>query len=102
MPIALAVEGGTIAWVGPREDAVRPTGPFDPELPVLALTRPDGTPEAVLFNHSTHTIGAAKAVLDAPPERADEVLAPWLRRSREGSDVREGLAAFLEGRPARF
>ena len=38
-------------------DAVRPTGPFDPELPILAFDRPDGRPEAVLFNHSTHTIG---------------------------------------------
>ncbi|WP_188296612.1 enoyl-CoA hydratase/isomerase family protein [Streptomyces sp. CBMA156] len=56
----------------------------------------------LLTRRSTHTIGGAKAVLNAPPERAAEALAPWLLRSREGSDVREGLAAFMEGRPARF
>jgi len=49
---------GTIFWTGNRDDAVRPTGPFDPELPVLAFERTDGKPVATLFNHSTHTIGA--------------------------------------------
>jgi hypothetical protein len=49
---------GTIYWTGSREDAVRPTGPFDAQLPVLAFRKPDGKYEAVLFNHSTHTIGA--------------------------------------------
>jgi neutral ceramidase len=53
----LLLKDGTIFWTGTRDDTVRPTGPFDPELPVLAFTRPDGTYEAVLFNHSTHTIG---------------------------------------------
>src|SRR5207244_7735902 len=53
----LLLGDGTIFWVGSREDAVRPTGPFDPELPVLAFRRPEGGLEAVLFNHSTHTIG---------------------------------------------
>jgi hypothetical protein len=42
---------------------VRPTGPFDPELPVLAFVRPDGKPEAVLFNHSTHTIGTIRGAV---------------------------------------
>jgi hypothetical protein len=28
---------GEIFWVGPRDNFVRPTGPFDPELPVLAF-----------------------------------------------------------------
>jgi neutral ceramidase len=53
----LLLGDGTIYWVGSSEDAVRPTGPFDPELPVLAFRRPDRSLEAVLFNHSTHTIG---------------------------------------------
>jgi len=53
----LLLADGTIYWVGSRDDAVRPTGPFDPELPVLAFRRGDGGLEAVLFNHSTHTIG---------------------------------------------
>lgn len=54
----LLLSDGTIFWIGPHEDAVRPTGPFDPDLPVLAFRRPGDGYEAVLFNHSTHTIGA--------------------------------------------
>ena len=56
----------TIFWVGSSVDAVRPTGPFDPELPVLAFFRHDGKPEAVLFNHSTHTIGTVKGQVRSP------------------------------------
>jgi hypothetical protein len=51
------LKDGTIYWVGSRADALRPTGPFDPELPVLAFKRADGTLEALLFNHSSHNIG---------------------------------------------
>ncbi|UCG58870.1 MAG: hypothetical protein JSU70_05020 [Phycisphaerales bacterium] len=51
------LKDGTIWWVGSREDSVRPTGPFDPELPVLAFKQVDGTLEALLFNHSSHNIG---------------------------------------------
>jgi neutral ceramidase len=56
----LLLKDGSIYWVGPREDAVRPTGPFDPELPVLSFRGADGKPRATLFNHSTHTIGVRK------------------------------------------
>jgi neutral ceramidase len=56
----LLLKDNSIYWVGPREDAVRPTGPFDPELPVLAFLNADKKPLAVLFNHSTHTIGVRK------------------------------------------
>jgi hypothetical protein len=62
----LLLGDGTIYWVGPRGDAVRPTGPFDPELPVLAFRRGDGTYEAILFNHSTHTIGTQKPGVRSP------------------------------------
>ncbi len=62
----LLLSDGTIYWVGSREDAVRPTGPFDPELPVLAFRRSDGALEAVLFNHSTHTIGTQKPGVRSP------------------------------------
>ncbi len=34
-----------------------PTGPFDPQLPVLDFRDPAGKTRALLFNHSTHTIG---------------------------------------------
>jgi len=54
----LLLADGTVYWTGPRDDAVRPTAPFDPELPVIAFRRPSGGLEAVLFNHSTHCIGA--------------------------------------------
>ena len=54
----LLLGDGTIFWIGPRDDAVRPTGPFEPELPVLAFRDPHGGMKALIFNHSTHTIGA--------------------------------------------
>jgi hypothetical protein len=53
----LLLADGTIYWTGSLDDAIRPTGPFDPELPVLAFHRTSGSLEAVVFNHSTHTIG---------------------------------------------
>jgi hypothetical protein len=62
----LLLGDGTIYWVGPHADAVRPTGPFDPELPVLAFRRREGGLEAVLFNHSTHTIGTRKPGVRSP------------------------------------
>ncbi|MCX7887627.1 MAG: hypothetical protein N3B01_10305 [Verrucomicrobiae bacterium] len=49
---------GMIYWIGPRDQFVRPTGPFDPELPVLAFRGGDDRLRALIFNHSTHTIGA--------------------------------------------
>ncbi len=49
---------GMIYWIGPRDNFVRPTGPFDPELPVLAFRDAADKLRALLFNHSTHTIGA--------------------------------------------
>jgi neutral ceramidase len=61
----LALRDGTIFWTGPHDDAVRPTGPFDPELPVLVFRRQDSL-EAVLFNHSTHTIGTQKPGVRSP------------------------------------
>jgi hypothetical protein len=57
---------GTVHWIGPRDDAVRPTGPFDPQLPVLAFKRQSGGYESVLFNHSTHAIGTIKPGVRSP------------------------------------
>ncbi len=62
----LLLADGTIYWVGSMADAVRPTGPFDTDLPVLAFDRKDGKPEAVLFNHSTHTIGTVNGAVRSP------------------------------------
>lgn len=62
----LLLGDGTIYWVGPYSDAVRPTGPFDPELPVLAFRRRDRGLEAVVFNHSTHSIGTRRPGVRSP------------------------------------
>lgn len=62
----LLLGDGTIFWTGPFTDAVRPTGPFDPQLPVLSFRKPDGARVATLFNHSTHTIGAKTAGKRSP------------------------------------
>jgi hypothetical protein len=57
---------GTIFWIGNRDDAVRPTGPFDPDLPVMAFETVDAKPVATLFNHSTHCIGAREGGKRSP------------------------------------
>lgn len=57
---------GTIFWIGPHDDAVRPTGPFDPQLPVLAFRSSEGKLQTVLFNHSTHTIGTHRPGVRSP------------------------------------
>ena len=62
----LLLSDGTIYWVGPRDDAIRPTGPFDPDLPVFAFRKPNGQIEALVFNHSTHTIGTRKGNVRSP------------------------------------
>ncbi len=62
----LLLANGMIYWTGSQEDFVRPTGPFDPELPVWAFRRKDGLVEALMFNHSTHTIGAKKPGVRSP------------------------------------
>jgi hypothetical protein len=62
----LLLDDGLIYWVGPKDKALRPTGPFDPELPTLVFTRPNGALEAVIFNHSTHTIGTTHGQVRSP------------------------------------
>ena len=62
----LLLKDGSVYWIGPRDDAVRPTGPFDPELPVLTFRGRDGRPVATVFNHSTHTIGTLKGGVRSP------------------------------------
>jgi len=62
----LLLSDGTIFWVGPHDDAIRPTGPFDPELPVWVFKKPEGQTTALMFNHSTHTIGTRKGEVRSP------------------------------------
>lgn len=51
------LKDGKIYWIGPRDEFVRPTDPFDVDLPVLAFEKEDKSITAALFNHSTHCIG---------------------------------------------
>lgn len=54
----LLLKDGSIGWYGyEQEDVIRPTGPYDPDLYVLALRRPDGAYSGLAFNHSVHNIG---------------------------------------------
>jgi len=52
------LDDGMIFWIGSQSGFVRPTGPFDPELPVLSFKDTNNKLLATIFNHSTHTIGA--------------------------------------------
>ena len=85
----LLMSDGSIHWIGSRDDAVRPTGPFDPDLPVLAFRDSHGKSVGLIFNHSTHTIGAVKGNLRSP---AFYGLAAQQLESELG-----GIACFLEG-----
>ena len=56
----LLLSDGSITWLNVKaalDAGARPTGPFDPQLPVLDFRGPDGKSRALIFNHSTHTIG---------------------------------------------
>ncbi len=84
----LLLGDGSIFWIGPHDDAVRPTGPFDPELPVLAFRGPNDQLLALLFNHSTHTIGTRQ------PGRSP---AFYGLAAQELEAELGGVVSFLEG-----
>lgn len=85
----LLLADNTIFWIGSREDAVRPTAPFDPELPVLAFRGKDGKLRATIFNHSTHTIGTLAGSVRSPSYYG--LAAQDLERGKGG------IFCFLEG-----
>lgn len=62
----LLLSDQTIWWIGPRDDALRPTGPFDPQLPVLGFRGSGGRLRAVIYNHSTHPIGTRRGGVRSP------------------------------------
>ena len=63
----LLLEDGSIGWYGYEEkDVVRPTGPYDPDLYVLAMQRPDGKFAGLVFNHSVHNIGHVREECMSP------------------------------------
>lgn len=55
------LDDGNVSWLSPAKEAAaangKPTGPFDPQLPVLDFRDPAGKSVALIYNHSTHTIG---------------------------------------------
>jgi hypothetical protein len=83
------LEDGEIYWVGARDGFVRPTGPFDPELPVLAFRDPSNRLRALLFNHSTHTIGTRQ-----PGRRSPSF---YGLAAQELETELGGVVGFLEG-----
>jgi sucrose-6-phosphate hydrolase SacC (GH32 family) len=85
----LLLSDHTIFWTGRRNDIVHPTGPFDPQLPVLAFRGSDEKLKALIFNHSTHTIGTRKPGVRSPSFYG---LAAQELESELG-----GTALFLEG-----
>lgn len=80
---------GTIFWTGKRDDFIRPTGPFDPELPVLAFKDSTEKLRALIFNHSTHTIGARAGGKRSPSY--------YGLAAQELEQESGGVVAFLEG-----
>lgn len=61
----ILLKDGKIRWIG-REPGIRSTGPFDPQLPVLAFRKADKSLLATIYNHSTHTIGTIKGQVRSP------------------------------------
>ncbi len=80
---------GAIFWTGQRDDLVRPTGPFDPELPVLAFRDSAEKLRALIYNHSTHTIGMRTRGLRSP--------AYYGLAAQELEQELGGTVSFLEG-----
>src|SRR6185436_1105112 len=85
----LLLKDNGIFWIGPRGDVVRPTGPYDPELPVFSFRGKDGKPLATIFNHSTHTIGTLKGGLRSPSF--------YGHAAQELEGELGGVVQFLEG-----
>ncbi len=85
----LLLSDGTIFWIGSRTDAVRPTGPVDPDVPVLLWKKADGSSKAMLFCHASHAIGAVSGNVRSPTFYG---LAAQEWESKFG-----GIAAFFQG-----
>lgn len=55
----ILLKDGMVGWYGyHKDDMVRPTGPYDPDIPVLAVRRPDGRMVSLLFAVAVHNIGS--------------------------------------------
>ncbi len=85
----MLLEDGQVYWVGPRDKFVRPTGPFDPELPVLLFRDAADKCRALIFNHSTHTIGTRRSGVRSPSF--------YGLAAQELEGELGGIVCFLEG-----
>jgi hypothetical protein len=82
------LKDGEITWSFAGEK-VRATGPFDPQLPVLAFGPAKDNLRAVIFNHSTHTIGTLAGAVRSPS---------FYGLAAQGlEDELGGVVCFLEG-----
>lgn len=61
------MDDGQITWCGYDESLmVRPSGPHDPDLPLLVLRRPGGQVVGGAFCHATHNIGTLTGAARSP------------------------------------
>ena len=65
----LVMDDSSILWVPTiyKFGYNRPTGPYDPQLPVLAFKDKQGKLETIVFNHSTHNINMPNPVPSRSP-----------------------------------
>ena len=85
----MLLDDGQIYWIGPRTNVVRATSPFDPDLPVMAFRNEGDQLKALLFNHSTHSIGARQ-----PGRRSPSI---YGMAAQDLERQLGGIAVFLEG-----
>ena len=90
----LLLADGKIHWIGSRANAVRPTGPFDPQLPVWAF-RSGGALRAVIYNHSTHTIGTRRPGVRSPSFYG--LAAQELEQQLSSTEEAGVIVSFLQG-----
>ena len=83
------LDDGMVYWIGPRTNLVRATGPLDPELPVFAFKDDNDKLRALIFNHSTHTIGTLTAGKRSPSF--------YGLAAQDLEEQFGGVACFLEG-----
>jgi len=85
----LLLADNSIYWIGSAADRIGPTGPFDPQLPVLTFRGPQRQLLVTIYNHSTHTIGTVKPGLRSPSF--------YGLASQELEAELGGVVCFLEG-----
>ncbi len=96
----LLLADGMINWIGSSVPIVRPTGPFDPQLPVLSFRDPAAKLVSVIYNHSTHTIGTLHRAMSARRRSMGWRLRSWRETGRADHVPRRGLG--LDAQPELF